>query len=80
MLTVSFQGIFRQKFYSIENYLRDLLVIQKKGTERYRMVRNALIVFLATVKEMMLPNIADEAGVSIYTIKNVMKASKNVRQ
>lgn len=63
-----------------ENYLRDLLVIQKKGTERYRMVRNALIVFLATVKEMMLPNIAEEAGVSIYTIKNVMKASKNVRQ
>ena len=54
MLTVSTQGTFRQKLFNIENYLKDLLECQKKGTERHRLVRNALIVYLANVEEMLL--------------------------
>lgn len=80
MLTVSILGTFSLNLYAIAGYLRDLLELQKKGTERHRMIRNALIVYLAKVEEMLIPNIAEEAGVSIYTVKNAIKASKNTSE
>jgi transposase len=45
----------------------------KKGTTRYRMVRDCLIVDLAYEKDLKLPNVAEEAGVHVRTVKNVLK-------
>lgn len=49
----------------------------KKGTLRYRLIRNCLIIHLAVVQKLKLPNVAEEAGVSIYTVRAVLKSYHN---
>jgi hypothetical protein len=45
----------------------------KKNTEDYRFIRNCLIVNLAWVHKDPIPNVAEDVGVSIMTVKRVLK-------
>ena len=61
------------QIYILVNYLLGLLKNYKKGTLKYRVVRNALIVNMSEVEDMDLLNIAEDLDVSIYTVKKVLK-------
>jgi hypothetical protein len=47
----------------------------KKEPKKYKVVRNTLILHQVLELDMKIPNVADEAKVSIATVKKVLRDS-----
>jgi transposase len=47
----------------------------KKEPKKFKVARNSLILHLVLQENMKLPNVAEEAGVSIATVKSVVRDS-----
>lgn len=57
--------------------MRHLLASQRKNTERYRLVRKALVINLANIHDLSVGTIANELQVSVQTVRQILKASKD---
>jgi hypothetical protein len=57
-------------------FLQELMLKVKREPKKFKVVRNTLILHLVLEKDMKLPNVAEEARVSVATIKSVVRDSQ----
>jgi hypothetical protein len=58
---------------NLGHYLFMLLEEQKPGSDRYRVVRNAIIVNLILLENYKILTVVDEFKLSVRTIKRILK-------